>query len=74
MDSVRGGLELRDVTFTLAYNGQTVIQNLSLHVFLLVRLSRSSVPTGSGKSTLVESLLSCTGDSNGTIQAPVVIP
>jgi ATP-binding cassette subfamily B protein len=63
--SVRGELELRDVTF--AYNGRIpVIQNLSLHIPAGKTIAIVG-STGSGKSTLVKLLLRLYEVQAGTI-------
>ena len=65
VDSVRGELELRDVTF--AYNGRTpVIQNLSLRIPAGKTIAIVG-STGSGKSTLVKLLLRLYEVQAGTI-------
>lgn len=63
--SVRGDLELRDVTF--AYNGRNpVIRNLSLHIPAGKTIAIVG-STGSGKSTLVKLLLRLYEVQAGTI-------
>ena len=65
IDSVRGELELRHVTF--AYNGRNpVIQNLSLYIPAGKTIAIVG-PTGSGKSTLVKLLLRLYEVQAGTI-------
>ncbi|MEP0857723.1 ABC transporter ATP-binding protein [Trichocoleus sp. DQ-U1] len=63
--SVRGEMELKDVTF--AYNGRNpVIQNLSLHIPAGKTIAIVG-STGSGKSTLVKLLLRLYEIQSGTI-------
>lgn len=65
VSSVRGELELRDVTF--AYNGRTpVIRNLSVHIPAGKTIAIVG-STGSGKSTLVKLLLRLYEVQSGTI-------
>lgn len=65
VSSVRGELELRNVTF--AYNGRNpVIQNLSLRIPAGKTIAIVG-PTGSGKSTLVKLLLRLYEVQSGTI-------
>ncbi|MBD2045139.1 ABC transporter ATP-binding protein [Coleofasciculus sp. FACHB-64] len=63
--SVRGEMELKDVTF--AYNGRNpVIQNLSLHIPAGKTIAIVG-STGSGKSTLVKLLLRLYEIQSGTV-------
>jgi ATP-binding cassette subfamily B protein len=65
IDSVRGELEFRNVTF--AYNGRSpVIENLSLHIPTGKTIAIVG-STGSGKSTLVKLLLRLYEVQSGTI-------
>jgi ATP-binding cassette subfamily B protein len=65
VDSVRGELEFRNVTF--AYNGRSpVIENLSLHIPAGKTIAIVG-STGSGKSTLVKLLLRLYEVQSGTI-------